>query len=275
MPPSSHEGRVYWFNTLLFDKPDLARMPYFDNRKLARRATNYLLLGISLPTVIDLNSNNATDFLRSLLTLLAEFENFQALHSESGAPNSLSRARFPQMFRRTGPSLAKGRRSSSATSGEFGGADVYESGGLGAMVAPSVLSLAPSNGSAPGGGGGGAPSTSVPPASVINFAASETDLLPGEEYSHLLTPSLPFDPDFFETFATLCDVLIDTYTRLLSLVPTPRECGGSVADMFAKVDSRVRKIIISGVIKEFEDSSRAGVRAEVANVGRVVLGGLM
>ncbi|KAK1828360.1 hypothetical protein QBC39DRAFT_436478 [Podospora conica] len=278
----AHEGRVYWFNTLLFDKPDLARMPYFDNRKLARRATNYLLLGISLPTVIDLNSNNATDFLRSLLTLLAEFENFQALHSESGAPNSLSRARFPQMFRRTGPSLAKGRRSSSATSGEFGGPDVHENGGLGpglggAAMTASVLSLATSNGSAStgGGSGGAAPPTSVPPASVINFAASETDLLPGEEYSHLLTPSLPFDPDFFETFATLCDVLIDTYTRLLSLMPTPRECGGAVAELFSKVDSRVRKIIISGVIKEFEDSSRAGVRAEVANVGRVVLGGLM
>jgi hypothetical protein len=121
----------------------------------------------------------------------------------------------------------------------------------------------------------GSNTSAVPPSSVINFAASETDLLPGEEYSHLLTPSLPFDPDFFETFATLCDVLIDTYTRLLSLIPTPRECGGNVADMFGKVDSRVRKIIIQGVIKEFEDTSRAGVKSEVANVGKVVLSGLM
>jgi len=29
------------------------------------------------------------------------------------------------------------------------------------------------------------------------------------------------------------------------------------------------------VVKEFEDSSRAGVKGEVAGVGRVVLGGLM
>jgi hypothetical protein len=29
------------------------------------------------------------------------------------------------------------------------------------------------------------------------------------------------------------------------------------------------------VVKEFEDSSRAGVKSEVAGVGRVVLGGLM
>ena len=44
-------------------------MPYFDSRKLARRATNYLLLGLSLPTVIDLNSSNALEFLRSPIGL--------------------------------------------------------------------------------------------------------------------------------------------------------------------------------------------------------------
>lgn len=126
-----------------------------------------------------------------------------------------------------------------------------------------------------GGGSGGALGGGVPPAGIVNFAASESDLLPGEEYTHLLTPSLPFDPDFFETFATLCDMLIDCYTRLLSLVPTPRECSGSVAELFTKADSRVRKIIIQGVVKEFEDSTRSGVKVEVANVGRVVLGGLM
>jgi len=103
----------------------------------------------------------------------------------------------------------------------------------------------------------------------------ETDLLPGEEYTHLLTPSLPFDPDFYETFATLCDVLIDCYTKLMSLVASPRECSPTVAEMFTKADARVRKIIVQGVVKEFEDSSRTGVKSEVAGVGKVVLGGLM
>jgi hypothetical protein len=269
---SSHEGRVYWFNTLLFDKPDLARMPYFDSRKLARRATNYLLLGISLPTVIDLNSNTAAEFLRSLNILFTEFEAFQTLHSESGASaSSLSRARLPHMFRRAGPSITKGRRSSSATSNPLTGAVALDSG-LPLDLSDSINGGASSSTTSLTNGSTAPP---IPPSSVINFAASETDLLPGEEYSHLLTPSLPFDPDFFETFATLCDVLIDTYTRLLSLVPTPRECAGNIADMFSKVDSRVRKIIIQGVIKEFEDTSRAGTKSEVANIGKAVLGGLM
>ncbi|POS70948.1 hypothetical protein DHEL01_v210661 [Diaporthe helianthi] len=262
----AHEGRVYWFNTLLFDKPDLARMPYFDARRLARRATNYLLLGLSLPTVIDLNSNTPIEFLRAFNVLLTEFDSFQQLHSDTGsAPSSLSRARIPQMFRRATPS-SKVRRSSSANN-EI----LYEvgDGGLTSINGGSMTGQSASNRAFTVGNGLGGS------ASVVSFGQSEADLLPGEEYVHLLTPSLPFDPDFFETFATLCDVLIDAYVRLLSLLPTPRECNASVAELFTKADSRVRKIIVQGIVKEFEDTSRNGVKTEVANVGKIVLGGLM
>lgn len=247
----SHEGRVYWFNTLLFDKPDLARMPYFDSRKLARRATNYLLLGLSLPTVIDLNSSNAVEFLRSLNTLLTEFDSFQQIHNENGVnSSSLSRARLPQMFRRPG---YKGRRTSGA--GDLG--ILPENERNGSIAGPSAMNQTPT--------------------SVISFGmgGEGNDLLPGEEYTHLLTPSLPFDPDFFETFATLCDVLIDCYTRLMSLIPNAKECTPPIAELFTKADSKVRKIIIQGVVKEFEDSSRVGLKQEVGSVGKIVLGGLM
>lgn len=216
-------------------------MPYFDPRKLGRKATNYLLLGLSLPTIIDLNSSTALEFLRSLATLLSEFDAFQQLHGDSSA--SLTRARLPNMFRRPG---VKSRRSTSATE------------------MPPTLEESHQASSA----------TAAAP-SVMNFAASETDLLPGEEYTHLLTPSLPFDPDYFETFATLCDVLIDCYSRLLSLVPTPRECSAPVAELFGKADARIRKIIVQGVVKEFEEHSRSHIKGEVASIGKVVLGGLM
>lgn len=247
----AHEGRVYWFNTLLFNKPDLQKMPYFDSRKLARRATNYLLLGLSLPTVIDLNSSTALEFLRTLNALLAEFESFQQAHPPDGSSSSLSRGRFPQMFKRATTTSSKGRRTSSAAE-------------IGLPMGNDSMDYKSTNGGSSSGGG-----------AATAFPVSENDLLPGEEYTHLLTPSLPFDPDFYETFATLCDVLIDCYTRLMSLVSTPRECTPIVAEMFTKADSRVRKIIVQGVVKEFEDSSRAGLKSEVAGVGRVVLGGLM
>lgn len=228
-------------------------MPYFDSRRLARRATNYLLLGLSIPTVIDLNSSTPVEFLRNLNILLTEFEAFQQLHSENGTSSSLSRPRLPNILR-TGRS--KARRTSGAND-------------IGYPLEPTE-----SNGGG-GGGGNGSIGGASGSASVISFAASDTDLLPGEEYTHLLTPNLPFDPDFFETFATLCDTLIDCYTRLLGMLPSPRECTQPVAELFTKADARVRKIIIQGVVKEFEDTSRNGVKSEVANVGKVVLSGLM
>ncbi|KFY14778.1 hypothetical protein V492_02412, partial [Pseudogymnoascus sp. VKM F-4246] len=247
----AHEGRVYWFNTLLFNKPDLARMPYFDSKKLARRATNYLLLGVSLPTILDLNSSNAVEFLRSLNALLAEFESYQLAHPPDGSSGSLSRGRLPQMFKRAASSTnSKGRRASSA-------ADI----GLPMGNEMDLKSIA-----------GGMSTTGIVAAS---FPASENDLLPGEEYTLLLTPSLPFEPDFYETFATLCDVLIDCYTRLMSLLASPKDCNTLIADMFSKADGRVRKIIVQGVVKEFEDSCRVGAKSEVASIGKVVLGGLM
>ena len=225
-------------------------MPYFDSRKLARRATNYLLLGLSLPTVLDLNSSNPTEFLRTLNALLTEFESFQSIHPPDGS-SSLSRARFPQMFKRATTSAGKGRRTSSAAD-------------IGLPMGNDSHDFKTTNG--PGSGNAN---------SATSFTMGETDLLPGEEYTYLLTPSLPFDPDFYETFATLCDVLIDCYTRLMTLVSGPRECSPYIAEMFTKADARVRKILVQGVVKEFEDSSRSGVKGEIAGVGKVVLGGLM
>ncbi|KAM0553131.1 hypothetical protein ACHAPJ_007681 [Fusarium lateritium] len=239
----AHEGRVYWFKTYLFEKTDLNRMPSLDARKLGRKATNHLLLGLSLPTIVDLYSSTSIEFLRSLNSLLSEFDSFQQLHGDSSTAASLTRARLPSMFRRPG---GKSRRSTSA-------ADMH----------PMVDEMAPM------------PTAGGPAPSVMNFAASETELLPGEEYTFLLTPSLPFDPDYFETFATLCDVLIDCYTRFLALVPSPKECSAPVAELFTKADSRVRKIIVQGVVREFEEQSRSHVKTEVASIGKVVLGGLM
>ncbi|PVH95522.1 hypothetical protein DM02DRAFT_537211 [Periconia macrospinosa] len=262
----SHEGRIYWFNTLLFSKQDLTRLPSFTPRNLARRATHYLLLGFSLPTILDLNSSSPSEYLKALNALLLEFEQYQSIHPADGsAPSSLTRGRIPgmQMFKRANIG-GKGRRSSSAADGfptlasQNGGGDFL--GGLGGAVG--------------GGSGGGFGSLDSTPENDL--------LLPNESYSYLQTPSLPFDPDFFSTFATLCDVLIDCYTKILGLLNSPESvvlAGNgfpvTVAELFNKADARVRKIILAGVVREFEESCRQGVKAEVGGVGKVVLGGLM
>jgi hypothetical protein len=102
-------------------------------------------------------------------------------------------------------------------------------------------------------------------------------LLPSEHYTHLLTPPLPFEPDFFETFATLCDVLIDSYTRLTQLIAEHGEGAlpAGMGELFAKADGKVRKVIVQGMMREFEERTREGLKGEIAGIGKVVLGGLM
>ncbi|KAI9850139.1 MAG: hypothetical protein M1838_006026 [Thelocarpon superellum] len=249
----AHEGRVYWFNTLLFTRPDLQRFSSTEPKKQSRRATNFLLLGLSLPTILDLSSTNSLEYLKSLNALLLEYETYQQIHpSDGSSASSLSRARIPAMFKRAATS--KGRRTSSATEIGLPMSSTSDPSDLKSMT-------------------GSIASTSSSTAS--SFPTSDQELLPGEEYTHLLTPSLPFDPDFQETFATLCDVLIDCYTRAMSLINSPTTCTPGVGETFFKFDSKVRKLVISGVVKDFEEASRGGAKSEVAGVGKVVLGGLI
>lgn len=252
----AHEGRIYWFNTVNFSRNDILRMPYFDTKKLSRRAINFLLLGLSLPPILDVNST-PLEYLRALHALLLEFETFQQVHSPDGNFSSnLVRTRLPQMFKRATYTGNKARRASSAN--EIGlPMHFSDSSDVKAMT-------------------GNLASSATAASAVTSFPNTDSsELLPGEEYTYLLTPSLPFDPDFFETFVTLCDVLIDCYTRLISLVSSPAVCNGTLGELFAKTDAKLRKVMVTGVIREFEDASRSGAKSEIGGVSRVVLGGLL
>ncbi|KAJ5570378.1 uncharacterized protein N7459_009808 [Penicillium hispanicum] len=251
------EGRVYWFNTVHFSRGDISRLPYFEPRKLSRRAVNYLLLGLSLPSILDVSST-PFEYLRALNALLLEFETFQSVHPPDGSSSSsLARARIPQMFKRAAHAGTKTRRASSATE-----------------IGLPMQSSDPSDLKTTAGNNITSPSTAA--ASVISFPLTESsDLLPGEEYTYLLTPSLPFEPDFFETFAALCDVLIDCYGRIVALVSSPSVCSIALGETFSKADAKLRKIMVAGAVREFEDASRNNAKNEVAGVSRVVLGGLV
>ena len=241
----AHDGRTYWLNTLFFGRNDLGKLPYFEHQKLLRRAANYFILGNSIPAVLDPNANNLIEYLRAFNALLAEFEGYQTSHPPDGNTSSaLSRVHVPKMFTRPLRSSAgKGRRGSGIEG----------------------LSLATTQEDA------FSPAISHAP----SFPGPDRELLPGEDYAYLLIPWLPFDPDYFETFATLCDVLIDCYTTVLGLVASPEFAAPAVADLFVKADSRVKKILINSIVRDFESGTKQALRTEVAGVGKVVLGGLM
>ena len=302
----AHEGRIHWFNTVHFSKADISKLPSYAPNRLSRRATNYFILGLSLPAVLDVyqpphtqspasvNASIAADFLRSLNQLLVEFETFQQHHPPDGSSaSSLSRAKIPQMFRRA-PTMGKPRRVSGAAGTEIGlpmqpkatsppadsnhhhtatlSIDTTSSSGnthpsIAPSAAPSSQTSLPSS---------TFPSPTVFPTSSPFDSHANATLLPSEgPYTYLVTPPLPFAPDFYCIFSTLCDVLIDAYQRLLQIINAPSVCTAALGDLFTKADARLRKVMVGGIVKEFEAAGRAGAKRELEGVQRLVLGGLM
>lgn len=241
-----HEGNIYYFSTLHYSPAALQSLPSLHPLKMGRRANNYLVLGNSLPALLDLNSGSAMEYLKALSALLQEFETYQNLSGVDTTGNSLSRGRMGQMFKSgMGLGIGKARRASTATD---------------AIALP------------PNGDMLGLPKSGVDPHSPLESSPVNAS---GHDFLHLVTPHLPFEPDFTTTFATLCDTLIDTYARLLDLVASPDQCSVAVGEAFGKADKAIRKILVANVLREFEDTTRASVKGEVAGLGRLVLGGLM
>jgi len=248
-----HEGNVFYFGTLEYTSATLhSNIPSLHPAKLGRRATGYLFLGYSLPQLLELHSGSPLEYIKALSALLQEFETYQTLAGVDGSTSSsLSRARVGQMFKssmglgnRSG--MRAGRRASAATDS--------------IALDTSKVNLL------------GVPHTSSDGTSPVE---TPSPISAGHDFHYLLTPHLPFDPDFGTTFTTLCDTLLDMYASLLGLVSSPEVCSPAVAEAFAKADKAVRKILVANTMREFEDSTRQGLKAEVAGVGRLVLGGLM
>ncbi|KAI9734880.1 MAG: hypothetical protein M1834_001960 [Cirrosporium novae-zelandiae] len=280
----AHEGHIHYFNTLTLSSSTIALLPSHSAQRAPRITHSLFLLGLSLPTILDLNAASPLDYLKTLNALLVEFEAYTSLHhstfqNSSGTSAVGERARQLassagtklQLFKRAGSgSGPSGRRSSSAGTSIHNGINSSESNHpLSSMPESGGMTTSPSDIQTPN------IPTSPPTNFPVGILADPTPLLPGESYTHLLTPTLPFALSFHEVFCTLCDVLIDTYTRLLQLVASPVLCTPVVGEVFAKADARVRKAVVSGVVREFEEVERKGVREEIKGVGKCVLGGLM
>ncbi|KAF8477367.1 hypothetical protein BDZ91DRAFT_642702, partial [Kalaharituber pfeilii] len=271
----AHEGRVYWFNTVLFTKNDLNRGLYHDSKKLAKRATNYFVLGTSIPNILDLGVTSPMDYLKAFHQLFLEYETYQAQNHEhhhgnthssgssvAGLRLASSSVRIPKIFSRSKP-----RRGSTATTAPTLVSSASISGlAASSQDAATQEALLERTRSLSGS------TTNLPSISQQSLSSDSKS-----EYMYLTIPPLPFDPDFYETFATLCDVLIDAYSRVLTLVSTPQQCAAGVGEMFLKADAKVRKCVVGAVVREFEEASRGpmGIKGEIGGIGKLVLGGMI
>ncbi|CCX30446.1 Similar to hypothetical protein [Tuber melanosporum Mel28]; acc. no. XP_002838258 [Pyronema omphalodes CBS 100304] len=261
----AHEGRVYFFNVMLTPRSDLQKLVYPDLKKLQKKAQQFFTLGASLPSILEV-ANNPTDYLKAFNAVLQEYETYiahaptkqQATRSHSSSisisANSNGSTSSLRKFFRHHP---KQRRGSTATGSH------------------PDLTLERTR-SASGSGEPPAMSISAPAMSHEDSLAALPQLASStEEFTYLLIPALPFDLDYFEVFATLCDVLIDIYSRVMMLVNNSAACPNSVADLFLKADQKIRRIVVTGTVREWEEAVRVNVKREIGGVAREVLGGML
>lgn len=259
-----HEGDIYFFGTYHYSTASLSSIPSLYPHKLGRRATNYFILGYSLPALLDMNASSPMEYLKALSSLLSEFETYQNLSGFDASGNTLSKGRMGSMFKSSmglGHRGAKGRRSSTVTSDS--GSSAVDSRQADLLGIPSSASSRQSSFSYSSISGMDSPQDMTSPINPTNH-----------EFSFLLTPHIPFEPDFQTTLGTLCDTLIDTYAKLIDLITGPESCTPTVGAEFNKADKAIRKILVANVVREFEDSTKAGVKGEIAGLGKLALGGL-
>lgn len=59
------------------------------------------------------------------------------------------------------------------------------------------------------------------------------------------------------------------------LVNNSAACPNSVADLFLKADQKIRRIVVTGTVREWEEAVRVNVKREIGGVAREVLGGML
>ncbi|KAG2220602.1 hypothetical protein INT45_002624 [Circinella minor] len=79
------------------------------------------------------------------------------------------------------------------------------------------------------------------------------------EYTHLLLPHVPFDLDYFETFFTLTDILIEGYQKLLI---GSEGCNQAYFELVLKCDNKLKKIFTL-VTKELDTVARNAIKEEL------------
>ncbi|CUA75150.1 hypothetical protein RSOLAG22IIIB_01797 [Rhizoctonia solani] len=110
MLKSSHEGNDFWFNTILLTREDLAKP--LNNAKMRNRTYRFTLLCMSLSALFEVqntqitNPPTASDFLRSLLGTLSEFDQFIGSGAEKaglgmmmGLVDTEARGKMRNLFR--------------------------------------------------------------------------------------------------------------------------------------------------------------------------------
>ena len=68
----------------------------------------------------------------------------------------------------------------------------------------------------------------------------------------------------------LLAIIVEAYQRILTLSTSPSECTQALLAAYSKVDEKIRKNVLSWVVKEVDDFCRAELQSEIENLERLV-----
>ncbi|KAJ3211702.1 hypothetical protein HDU67_004340 [Dinochytrium kinnereticum] len=81
-------------------------------------------------------------------------------------------------------------------------------------------------------------------------------------YTYFETPNLPFDVDFVQSLFAFCDVMIAAYSKFLD--STEDICNAAFVDAILRVDTRVKKIIVT-ILKGLDELARSLAKAQLSS----------
>jgi hypothetical protein len=188
-------------------------------------------LGGSLPLLIAKHEPSLNEFLKQLLHLLREYEN---LKSSSG---DVTRNKISGVGRK----LFRSRKSDA-------GLEPVKSRAS-SISGPSSV---PTGSSVGGGAGPSSPTGGVPVSG---------------DYLHLNIFPLPFTPDIYQTFLSLCDSLIHTYRHIERCLDNHLNLTHENYELLCKVDDKINKNFINPTVKEIDSLSRSLIYEETSKLG--------
>lgn len=110
------------------------------------------------------------------------------------------------------------------------------------------------------------------------------NLIPTKEFPHLIICHLPFTPDMYETFMTLCEVLIEAYRRINTFLQIPNTATQITSNnnnlvvashesynILLKVDDHVKRYIIGPTVRGIDMLSKSVIYDETKRLDGILI----
>ncbi|CAN6638304.1 hypothetical protein TRVA0_017S00254 [Trichomonascus vanleenenianus] len=260
-----HGGTICWLNTVQIAKKDFDGLYWDDHRQQPPlNALHFFYLGGSIPSIYGHDGQTLTEYLKAFLNVLKEYEILIG-SNESTPKNKIAgvgRRLFKSRLKSADHSAAYGSMITSSSS-----VSIITSNDMKAKSTALSLSHHHNNlhNSSPA-----SQQSHLSPLSSNAALPPSIQVAGGHEFSYLAVYHLPFIPDVYETFLSLCEALIDAYKHIRDFIRAGPVHHDSY-ELLLKVDDKLRKYVISPTVKDIDALSRSLIYEETTKLDGLLI----